>query len=99
MLMDLETLDWDDELLSLFTIPREMLPVIAPSSPQQPYGVTSKTGPVGGEVPITGILGDQHAAMVGQVCLAEGEAKTRTAQAIFCCLTQVRRSYGHAMAC
>ncbi|GFG74116.1 glycerol kinase GlpK [Mycobacterium botniense] len=75
MLMDLETLDWDDELLSLFTIPREMLPVIAPSSPQQPYGVTSKTGPVGGEVPITGILGDQHAAMVGQVCLAEGEAK------------------------
>ena len=41
----------------------------------QPYGVTLETGPVGGEVPITGVLGDQHAAMVGQVCLAAGEAK------------------------
>ena len=75
MLMDLETLDWDDELLSFFSIPRAMLPTIAPSSPLQPYGVTLENGPVGGEVPITGVLGDQHAAMVGQVCLAAGEAK------------------------
>src|SRR5246500_5374947 len=75
MLMDLETLDWDDELLSFFDIPRAMLPSIAASSPRQPYGVTLETGPVGGEVQITGVLGDQHAAMVGQVCLAEGEAK------------------------
>ena len=75
MLMDLETLDWDDELLSFFDIPRPMLPSIAPSSPRQPYGVTSQAGPLGGEVPITGILGDQHAAMVGQVCLDPGEAK------------------------
>jgi glycerol kinase len=75
MLMDLETLDWDDELLSFFTIPRQMLPAIASSSSPQPYGVTTDTGPVGGEVSITGVLGDQHAAMVGQVCLAAGEAK------------------------
>jgi glycerol kinase len=75
MLMDLETLDWDDELLSFFSIPRAMLPTIAPSSPPQPYGVTLEDGPVGGEVPITGVLGDQHAAMVGQVCLAAGEGK------------------------
>src|ERR1700746_1060693 len=75
MLMNLETLDWDDELLSFFSIPRAMLPAIASSSPRQPYGVTLETGPVGGEVPITGVLGDQHAAMVGQVCLSEGEAK------------------------
>jgi glycerol kinase len=75
MLMDLETLDWDDELLSFFGIPRTMLPSIASSSPLQPYGVTSADGPLGGEVPITGILGDQHAAMVGQVCLQPGEAK------------------------
>jgi glycerol kinase len=75
MLMDLETLDWDDELLSFFGIPRAMLPSIAPSAPRQPYGVTLDGGPLGGEVPITGILGDQHAAMVGQVCLAPGEAK------------------------
>jgi glycerol kinase len=75
MLMDLETLDWDDELLSFFGIPRAMLPSIASSSPRQPYGVTTPSGPLGGEVPITGILGDQHAAMVGQVCLQPGEAK------------------------
>jgi glycerol kinase len=75
MLMDLETLDWDDELLSFFGIPRQMLPDIVSSSPLQPYGVTAQTGPLGGEVPITGILGDQHAAMVGQVCFNPGEAK------------------------
>ena len=75
MLMDLETLDWDDELLSFFGIPRTMLPAIASSSPREPYGVTTPDGPLGGEVPITGILGDQHAAMVGQVCLRPGEAK------------------------
>jgi glycerol kinase len=75
MLMDLVTLDWDDELLSFFTVPRAMLPAIAPSSPSQPYGVTAGVGPLGGEVPITGVLGDQHAAMVGQVCLSAGEAK------------------------
>src|ERR1700733_15261239 len=75
MLMNLETLDWDDELLSFFGIPRTMLPSIASSSPRQPYGVTTPDGPLGGEVPITGILGDQHAAMVGQVCLRPGEAK------------------------
>src|ERR1700759_3301656 len=75
MLMNLETLEWDDELLSFFDIPRAMLPSIAASSPCQPYGLTLEAGPLGGEVPITGILGDQHAAMVGQVCLDPGEAK------------------------
>jgi glycerol kinase len=75
MLMDLETLDWDDELLSFFGIPRPMLPQIRPSSVSDPYGVTLPHGPVGGEVPLTGALGDQQAAMVGQVCLSAGEAK------------------------
>jgi glycerol kinase len=75
MLMNLETLDWDQELLSFFDIPPAMLPSIAASSPTQPYGVTRQDGPLGGEVPITGILGDQHAAMVGQVCLRPGDVK------------------------
>ncbi|MFI0445668.1 glycerol kinase GlpK [Actinomadura sp. 6N118] len=75
MLMDLETLDWDDELLSFFGIPRAMLPEIKPSSTPEPYGMTRADGPLGGEVPISGILGDQQAATVGQVCFTPGEAK------------------------
>ncbi|WP_137147190.1 glycerol kinase GlpK [Mycolicibacterium sp. CR10] len=75
MLMDLETLDWDDELLSFFGIPRQMLPQIKSSSSPEPYGMTLAAGPLGGEVALTASLGDQQAAMVGQVCLAAGEAK------------------------
>jgi len=75
MLMNLETLDWDDELLSFFGIPRRMLPEIRPSSSPQPYGLTRTDGPMGGAVPVTASLGDQQAAMVGQVCLKPGEAK------------------------
>ncbi|MEU8125091.1 glycerol kinase GlpK, partial [Spirillospora sp. NPDC049024] len=75
MLMDLETLSWDDQLLSFFGIPRSMLPEIKPSSAPEAYGTTRAGGPLGGEVPLTGILGDQQAATVGQVCFSPGEAK------------------------
>jgi glycerol kinase len=75
MLMDLQTLDWDDELLEFFTVPRQMLPEILPSSVSEPYGATSARGPFAGELPVTGALGDQQAATVGQVCFAPGEAK------------------------
>ena len=75
MLMDLETLDWDDELLSFFNIPRSMLPEIRPSSDPNYYGTTLRRGPAGGEVPLSGDLGDQQAATVGQVCFSPGEAK------------------------
>ncbi|MFG2250438.1 glycerol kinase GlpK [Spirillospora sp. NPDC048823] len=75
MLMDLETLDWDDELLSFFGIPRRMLPRIRPSSASGGYGLTRPDGPLGGKVPLTAALGDQQAATVGQVCFAPGEAK------------------------
>ncbi len=75
MLMDLESLDWDDELLSFFGIPRRMLPEIHSSSEPDGYGEVASTGPLGGPVPLTAILGDQHAATVGQVCFAPGEAK------------------------
>ena len=73
MLMNLETLQWDDELLALFAIPPEMLPTITPSS--QVFARTLASGPFGGEVPIASVLGDQQAAMVGQLCFAAGEAK------------------------
>jgi glycerol kinase len=75
MLMDLETLQWDDELLSFFGIPRQMLPEIRPSSDPDCYGTMVAGGPFGGDVPLSGDLGDQQAAMVGQVCLDAGEAK------------------------
>ncbi|TCC47927.1 glycerol kinase [Kribbella capetownensis] len=75
MLMNLETLDWDDELISFFDIPRQMLPEIRPSSDPNKYGETLANGPVGGVVALTGDLGDQQAATVGQVCFNPGEAK------------------------
>lgn len=75
MLMDLETLQWDDELLAIFGVPRQMLPEIRPSSDPGFYGKTLAHGPLGGEVPLSAALGDQQAAMVGQVCLSAGEAK------------------------
>jgi glycerol kinase len=75
MLFNLETLDWDDELLGFFNIPRKMLPSIRPSSDSKIYGVTHREGPFKGEVALCGDLGDQQAATVGQVCFAPGEAK------------------------
>jgi glycerol kinase len=75
MLMNLETLDWDDELISFFNIPRQMLPEIRPSSDPNKYGETLASGPLGGAVALTGDLGDQQAATVGQVCFNPGEAK------------------------
>jgi glycerol kinase len=73
MLMNLETLDWDEELLGFFNIPRQMLPAIRPSSAPGGYGEVC-LGAVAG-VPLTGDLGDQQAATVGQVCFTPGEAK------------------------
>jgi glycerol kinase len=75
MLMDLETLDWDLELLSFFDIPRSMLPSIQPSASAEGFGRTRAGDALEVELPIAGVLGDQQAAMVGQVCLAAGEAK------------------------
>lgn len=74
LLMNLETLQWDEKLLAQFEIPRSVLPEIKSSS--EIYGATDPHGPLGSSVPIAGILGDQHAAMVGQVCFARGESKT-----------------------
>jgi glycerol kinase len=75
MLMNLRSLDWDDELLAMFDVPRQMLPAIRPSSDRRFYGLTRRHGAMGGEVPVAGNLGDQQAATLGQVCTAPGEAK------------------------
>jgi len=72
LLMDLETLDWDDELLAAFDIPRSMLPEIRSSS--EKYADVEQSS-VLREVPIAGILGDQQAATFGQAAFDTGEAK------------------------
>ena len=72
LLMNLHTLDWDEELLGLFQIPRALLPRIVPSS-----GVLGETAPglFGTPIPIAGVAGDQQAATFGQACFAPGMAK------------------------
>ncbi len=70
MLMNLETQDWDEEIMGIMGIPRSMLPKIMPSSAV--YG--NCRGMLNG-VPLAGILGDQQAATVGQACYQTGEAK------------------------
>ncbi len=75
LLMDLHTLQWDAEILKTLGIPASMLPEIRPSSAPRPYGFTLKDGPFGEAIPVTGDLGDQQAALVGQTCFSPGEAK------------------------
>lgn len=75
MLMDLRTLEWDEDILGILGIPREMLPQIRPSSDPNLYGMTCADGPFGREVPLCGDLGDQQAALYGQTCYDAGEAK------------------------
>jgi glycerol kinase len=70
-LLNLKTLDWDEKLLAAFEIPRAVLPAVRSSS--EVYGEASRSTIAG--VPIAGILGDQQAALVGQVCFRPGEVK------------------------
>jgi glycerol kinase len=72
LLMDLRTLQWDPELCAAFGVPVSMLPKIQPSSGL--FGTTDASGPLP-DVPVTGVLGDQHAALVGQACLHPGDVK------------------------
>jgi glycerol kinase len=73
LLMDLQTLDWDDDVCSAIGVPRAMLPEIRPSS--EVYGEVKSGGGFQG-VSIAGDLGDQQAATFGQTCFSEGEAKS-----------------------
>ena len=74
MLMDIRKGEWDDKLLELTGIERELLPEIVSSSGCV-YGYTDPDGPVGASVPVAGILGDQQAALFGQACFSKGESK------------------------
>ncbi len=72
MLFNINTLEWDDELLELFDIPKSMLPSVYPSS--YIYGYTDKNI-LGAELPIGGVAGDQQAALFGQCCFSKGDLK------------------------
>lgn len=72
MLFNIHTLDWDEELLKLFGIPKSCLPTVHPSGFR--YGET-EPGLFGGPIPISGVTGDQQSALFGQGCFNEGEAK------------------------
>jgi glycerol kinase len=92
MLMDLGTLDWDDTLLDAFGVPRAMLPEIRSSS--EVYGEASALG----GVPVAAALGDQSAALFGQTCFSEGDAKCTYGTGSFLLMNtgeqQVQSSHG-----
>jgi glycerol kinase len=71
MMYNIHSLDWDDELLSVFGIPRNVLPKVCASS--EVYGYTK--GLFSSPVPVSGIAGDQQAALFGQLCLSPGMVK------------------------
>ncbi|GLS19581.1 glycerol kinase [Labrys miyagiensis] len=87
-LMDLETLDWDRDILNLFDIPRACLPEIRSSS--EVYG---KARGVLADVPVAGILGDQQAALFGQACLQPGEAKNTYGTGCFMLMNTGEKPY------
>ena len=73
MLFNIHTLDWDDDLLQLFDIPRSMLPELKPCDAI--YGETTCEGLFINPIPIAGVLGDSHGALVGQMCFERGSGK------------------------
>ena len=72
MLFNIHTLEWDEELLKLFDIPKSMLPDVYPSS--HLFGYTDEVK-VGARIPISGIVGDQQSALFGQLCVNKGDVK------------------------
>jgi glycerol kinase len=87
LLYDITRGDWDDELLALFDVPREVLPRVVESS-----GVCAYTTLDGVVVPIAGIAGDQQAALFGQACLAPGLAKNTYGTGCFMLLNTGRKA-------
>ena len=75
MLFDIHELAWDDDLLTEFDVPHEMLPAVRPSVDEEPYGYTDADGFLGAEIPVAAALGDQQAALFGQTCFDAGDAK------------------------
>lgn len=90
MLFNINTLDWDDELLELFKIPRAILPSPYPSS--HIFGYTDP-GILGASLPIGGVAGDQQAALFGQCCFNEGELKNTYGTGGFLLMNTANKPY------
>lgn len=75
LMMNIRTLQWDDEMLHSLGIPKTVLPEILPSIPKEPYGFTPEDGPLGVRLPVAAAMGDQQAALFGQTCFAPGMSK------------------------
>ena len=90
MLFNIHTLDWDNELLELFDIPRSMLPEVKPSS-----GIFGYTDDeiLGAELPIAGVAGDQQAALFGQCCFEAGEMKNTYGTGAFLLMNTGNKPY------
>ncbi len=96
LLMDLETRQWHTSLLDKLEIPEALLPTILSSSDPEGFGITDPEGPLRRAIPITGVLGDQQAATVGQTCFQPGEAKNTYGTGCFLLLntgTDIVRSH------
>ena len=89
MLFNIHTLEWDDELLELFGVPRCMLPEVLPCGGD--FGVTEH-GFFGGGIPIRSVAGDQQAALFGHLCLNEGEAKNTYGTGCFLLMNAGKRA-------
>jgi glycerol kinase len=92
MLMNLRSGDWDDALLRIFDVPRTMLPSIRPSS-----GMFGTTTVLGGEIPITGVAGDQQAALAGQACFRAGLSKNTYGTGCFALLQASAAGYARGV--
>ncbi|OES43530.1 glycerol kinase GlpK [Domibacillus iocasae] len=73
LMFNIHTLEWDQELLDILTVPKQLLPDVRPSS--EVYGHTAPFHFFGQEIPVAGAAGDQQAALFGQACYEEGMAK------------------------
>ena len=89
MIFNIEKLGWDKDLLKLFHIPEEILPEVKPSSGE--FGRTVKLGKLPAGLPITGIAGDQQAALFGQTCFQPGEMKNTYGTGCFVLLNTGRK--------
>ena len=93
LLMNLATLEWDEDILEIMGIPRHILPEIVPSIDDRTWGSTDPEGAFGEAIPVCGALGDQQAALMGQACFAPGDVKNTYGTGCFLLLNTGKRSF------